>query len=310
MNTRRTCTIVLALASLLLAQTAFAQEAASATDAGAFRQEGIASWYGAEFEGRPTASGEAFVSSALTAAHPTLPFGTMVKVTNRHNGKSVMVRINDRGPFVAARIIDVSRGAAELLDMIITGTAPVIVESSVPIPGVVAEPPVPQVPADTEAEQPDNGTPFITATIEKDGSIEVSGEAVEIIKEGADRVAPSAVPVAAPIAPPPAPPPQAAAPAASPAVQPLTLPPARVIPQMPNPADGKNYRIQVGSYKVERFAALAFDKLDKAGLKPAYERYQDMYRVVIPMVPSTQISWYAAQLGNLGFREILVRQER
>ena len=79
---------------------------------------------------------------------------------------------------------------------------------------------------------------------------------------------------------------------------------------MPNPADGKNYRIQVGSYKVERFAALAFDKLDKAGLKPAYERYQDMYRVVIPMVPSTQISWYAAQLGNLGFREILVRQER
>ncbi|MCL1991381.1 MAG: septal ring lytic transglycosylase RlpA family protein, partial [Spirochaetes bacterium] len=94
-----------------------------------FRQEGIASWYGPEFDGRPTASGEIFNSALLTAAHPSLPFGTVVVVTNLHNGRSVQVRINDRGPFVHARIIDVSRAAAQELDMLITGTAPVVVES-------------------------------------------------------------------------------------------------------------------------------------------------------------------------------------
>ena len=94
-----------------------------------FKQEGIASWYGREFEGRPTASGEIFDSSKLTAAHPTLPFGTWLLVTNLHNNKTVTVRVNDRGPFVAARIIDVSRAAAEQLDMISTGTAPVMIES-------------------------------------------------------------------------------------------------------------------------------------------------------------------------------------
>ena len=94
-----------------------------------FRQEGIASWYGPEFEGRPTASGEIFNSSYLTAAHPSLPFGTMLVVTNQHNNKKVTVRVNDRGPFVAARVIDVSKAAAEQLDMLITGTAPVLIES-------------------------------------------------------------------------------------------------------------------------------------------------------------------------------------
>jgi rare lipoprotein A len=95
-----------------------------------FRQEGIASWYGPEFDGRPTASGEIFNSTLLTAAHPSLPFGTVLTVTNKHNNKKVTVRVNDRGPFVAARIIDVSKAAAEQLDMIATGTAPVMVEST------------------------------------------------------------------------------------------------------------------------------------------------------------------------------------
>ncbi|MCL2721976.1 MAG: septal ring lytic transglycosylase RlpA family protein [Treponema sp.] len=104
-----------------------AQNTAQSTDV--FKQEGIASWYGREFEGRPTASGEIFDASQLTAAHPSLPFGTRLIVTNQHNNKSVTVRVNDRGPFVPARIIDVSRAAAEQLDMIVTGTAPVSVVS-------------------------------------------------------------------------------------------------------------------------------------------------------------------------------------
>jgi len=93
-----------------------------------FRQEGVASWYGYQFDGRPTASGEIYNSSLFTAAHPTLPFGTVLLVTNRQNNRQVAVRVNDRGPFVAGRIIDVSRAAAEQLDMLITGTAPVTID--------------------------------------------------------------------------------------------------------------------------------------------------------------------------------------
>jgi peptidoglycan lytic transglycosylase len=78
---------------------------------------GQASWYGADFQGRLTASGERFDMTELTAAHPTLPFGTQVRVTNPKNGRSVVVRINDRGPYVGARIIDLSRKAAELIGM-------------------------------------------------------------------------------------------------------------------------------------------------------------------------------------------------
>lgn len=74
---------------------------------------GPASWYGAKFQGRPTASGEPFDMEELTAAHPTLPFGTRIRVINPANGRSVVVRVNDRGPFAGERIIDLSRAAAE-----------------------------------------------------------------------------------------------------------------------------------------------------------------------------------------------------
>lgn len=80
-------------------------------------QSGKASFYANKFNGRKTASGEKFRNSKLTAAHKTLPFGTKVKVTNLKNGKSVKVKINDRGPFVAGRIIDLSRKAARRIDM-------------------------------------------------------------------------------------------------------------------------------------------------------------------------------------------------
>ncbi len=85
--------------------------------------EAVASFYADDFHGRPTSSGEIFDMNALTAAHKTLPFGTMLEVTNLENGKKVMVRVNDRGPFVENRELDVSKRAAELLGMIETGTA-------------------------------------------------------------------------------------------------------------------------------------------------------------------------------------------
>lgn len=84
---------------------------------------GIASWYGPDFHGKRTANGETYDMNDYTAAHKTLPFNTMLRVDNVENGKSVMVRINDRGPYVDKRIIDLSRRAAEDLDMIGSGTA-------------------------------------------------------------------------------------------------------------------------------------------------------------------------------------------
>ena len=89
---------------------------------------GYASWYGPGFAGKRTANGEVFDPSQLTAAHKTLPFGTQVRVTNLNNGRSVVVRINDRGPFVRGRVIDLSRRAAQAIDMIGSGTAPVSLE--------------------------------------------------------------------------------------------------------------------------------------------------------------------------------------
>lgn len=92
------------------------------------KASGIASWYGPDFHGKKTSNGEIYNMHNLTAAHKTLPMNTMVKVTHVNNGKTVIVRINDRGPFVAGRVIDLSKAAATSINMIGTGTAPVKLE--------------------------------------------------------------------------------------------------------------------------------------------------------------------------------------
>lgn len=94
-----------------------------------FLERGIASWYGDKFHGRKTSNGEIYDMYALTAAHKTLPLGVDVRVTRLDNGRSVVVRVNDRGPFVAGRIIDLSYSAARQLDMTDVGTAPVQVQA-------------------------------------------------------------------------------------------------------------------------------------------------------------------------------------
>jgi rare lipoprotein A len=92
-------------------------------------EEGLASWYGFEFHGKPTSCGEPYDMHAMTAAHKTLPLGTHVKVTNQRNGRSLILRVNDRGPFVSGRIIDLSRRAAQELGSATPGLAPVRVEA-------------------------------------------------------------------------------------------------------------------------------------------------------------------------------------
>jgi peptidoglycan lytic transglycosylase len=103
-----------------------------------YRAEGIASWYGTDFHGRATANGEIFDADGITAAHPTLPLPSYVRVTNLSNGRSLIVRVNDRGPYAGNRIIDVSKRAAYLLGFTMSGTAWVRVEyvGAAPIAGL------------------------------------------------------------------------------------------------------------------------------------------------------------------------------
>jgi rare lipoprotein A len=94
-----------------------------------FTQEGIASWYGKDFHGKKTSNGETYDMHAMTAAHKTLPLGVFVKVRNKENGQETVVRVNDRGPFVKNRIIDLSYSAAKKLGVDMKGTAPVRIEA-------------------------------------------------------------------------------------------------------------------------------------------------------------------------------------
>ena len=108
--------------------------------------EAVASYYGDEFQGRPTSSGEVFDMNAHTCAHKTLPFGTMLEVTNLSNGRKSVVRVNDRGPFVEGREIDVSKAAAYDLGMVSTGTARVSIRK-VGMDGTAASPTAAAAPA-------------------------------------------------------------------------------------------------------------------------------------------------------------------
>ena len=116
--------LVIALALGLVVACGPARRAPPATEPG-FDEIGFASWYGPGLRGKPTASGERFDPGALTAAHPSLPFGTRVEVVRLETGARVVVRINDRGPFAGGRIIDLAREAALRLGMIEDGVAEV-----------------------------------------------------------------------------------------------------------------------------------------------------------------------------------------
>ncbi|GAB6392883.1 MAG: septal ring lytic transglycosylase RlpA family protein [Treponematales bacterium] len=305
-----------------------------------FKQEGIASWYGSNFDGKLTASGEPFNSQNLTAAHPTLPFGTILRITNKHNNRQTIVRVNDRGPFVSARIIDVSKAAGEALDMINTGTAPVLVEAVnseqvdrlkgildpalPPAPGASAVSPAPAAPepaatapasppapqAVAAGKTPQAAAPPAPAAPPPVPAPQTAGTAAQAPTAAAATAAPTAqVPQSAPPAASPA---GASGGAARPPVAavPLAYPPAVLVGSAPIAGTGKTYRLQVGAYRVPRYAVEAFDRLKEAGLNPAYEKTGDVYRVVLAGVAPEAVNEIARKLGAAGFREALVREER
>jgi rare lipoprotein A len=189
----------------------------------------------------------------------------VLKVTNRHNNRTVTVRVNDRGPFVAARIIDLSRAAAEVLDMLSTGTAPVIVEA---------------VPARTAAPG---------------GASAVSTSPAVPAEAGA-----SAVPSAAPAAPEQVP----VKTAGRPDPQGIYL-----IGGIPPAGSAKSYRLQVGAYKIPRNAVDALEKLKNTGLNPAYEKSDDLYRVVLPGLRAEDIAPVSEKLKASGFTQAIIREE-
>jgi len=169
-----------------------------------YDETGIASWYGPDFYGKYTANGELYDGSKLTAAHRTLPMPVNVRVTNLDNGKSIVVRVNDRGPYARGRIIDLSRKAAELLDVVQSGTArvrvtylsrsdlgggapppsetPPEIANALPaaptgkidsaalgiVPGAAIAPPVKAIPLPTPAPAP----PVQTASVEPTGQVD------------------------------------------------------------------------------------------------------------------------------------------
>ena len=115
-------TFLVSSSAILLPSVASAEPS---NESGKVIQSGRASWYGPGFHGRRTASGETFNTNELTAAHRTLPFGTRVRVVNKKTGKSVVVRINDRGPYAHGRVIDLSRASAQAIGMLGVGSVDV-----------------------------------------------------------------------------------------------------------------------------------------------------------------------------------------
>lgn len=235
-----------------------------------FKLEAVASYYGAEFHGRPTSSGEIFDMNAFTAAHKTLPFGTMLEVTNLENGKMVVVRVNDRGPFVADRELDVSRAAALELGMITTGTARVSIRKIVNYDGAGNGGTV--SPAPVTSDTPVGPT---TAAITETPAAPVTANPVTAIPVTANPVKPVEAGQSA----------------------------AGITGQ-----DGL-WRIQLGSFSIEENATRLVIRLRKDGFNPAFERTETMIRVVLAGIPDRDLSGFREKLDKAGYGEYIVRQE-
>ena len=218
-----------------------------------YDETGIASWYGPTFYGKYTANGELYDGDALTAAHRTLPMPVNVRVTNLENGKSIVVRVNDRGPYARGRIIDLSRHAAELLDVVRTGTARVRVTylSRADLPG--GAPPPPETP------------PEIASALPAAPTAKVETSPLDVLK--GSRVAPLGRQYAMP------------KPATSAPVQVAANEPSGQVSQVPVPAETHLY-VQVGAFSKIENARTLLNRLGGGLRISALQRNgQTLYRV-------------------------------
>jgi hypothetical protein len=204
------------------------------------------------------------------AAHPSLPIGTTVKITNTENDKEVYATITGRISTSVDRIVDLSDAAALAIGVPANGTVPVILErvNAIPAPPepepvVIVEAPPPPEPEPEPEPPPPPPPPVVVET------------------------------------PPPPPPPKPV----------VVKGPARIIPRMPEPGSTTIFRVQAGSYLLPLHAKEAFDRLVAAGFHPYFERFENYIRVVIPGVPAAYIPWIAQRLGQLDVTEAWIRPE-
>ena len=281
--------------------------------------ETYASYYGEAFNGRPTSSGEIFDMNAYTAAHKTLPFGTFLEVTNLENGKKVVVRVNDRGPFVPNREIDLSKAAAKSLGMISRGITRVSIKrvDSLDHAALVA---TTDVYSDTTTESAPKGAHPVTDS--QPEAVPVQKEAVsDIPAKGSDtaaETAPSKVTQAQASQPnttqrqPASVDQQTAKPDTvkgvanrSASAQPAQTP----APVYSQGTSGVLWRIQLGAFTREENALRLVVQLRKAGFDPAYERTEKSVRVVLPGIQPDDLEKVKEALANHSFTDYVIRQE-
>jgi rare lipoprotein A len=288
-------------------------------------QEGNATWYDTETLG-------------MNARHARLPRGTRVRVTNLENGKQVDVTINNSMPPMPDRILDISREAAKALEMAESGATPIRIEildsqPSDPSEEIVSQPEPPEYPvrrpaaASAQPTPPPTPTPPPPPPPPPPGSRPVPAAA----QRPAAAEPPSAgsvplditikmiitvngqehtmdIPVMTDVKAAERQEPDVAGPASS-----AFLPDAstvRIVPQMPDPRGGGKYRVQLGAFSSTNLAQGCFDRLKAAGLSPAFERHDNLYRVVISGIQAAEIPRVAQRLGSAGFKEAWIREEK
>ena len=272
--------------------------------------ETYASYYGEAFNGRPTSSGEIFNMNAYTAAHKTLPFGTFLEVTNLENGKKVVVRVNDRGPFVANREIDLSKAAAESLGMISRGVTRVSIKKvdSLDHAALVATNDVysnePAENTQTEAPAASNTQPEVVPTQEEKAS-DMPAQTSETEAAPTAGTAQLDMPQAQTAS--------EGSQAENPDTQKDTGKPAPKA-QAPTPvyaqgSSGVLWRIQLGAFVREENALRLVVQLRKAGFDPAYERTEKTVRVVLPGIKPDDLEKVKEELAAHSFRDYVIRQE-
>lgn len=302
---------VLIVATALLGACASARPGTGATSD---RFEGTASWYGEEFAGRTTANGEIFDPLRLTAAHRTLPFGTRLEVTNPENGRTVEVRINDRGPFVGDRILDLSYAAARELGMVEAGIGRIRARI-IALGRGDREPPHPYVVTinpPTESIQPPDGPPRVDfplpggreAAVEPDPAADVVVDDVVVIEErGGERVLRRVAADGTTI--------ETVTESGEVVAReaPVTVPRRSSPPRQPPPVVPGAYVVQLGAFGVEENAEVLRKKVAPSDASVFVERRSGLWRVRIGPYSTREAAQAAAdRLARAGFPGIILSQ--
>ncbi len=263
----------------------------------AYAQEGIASWYGTDFHGKRTANGDRYNMNDLTAAHPTLPMPSVVKVINLENGKELKVTVNDRGPFHSTRIIDVSKKAAQMLGFYEKGTARVRVEidatESIQMKNLALAKRPPPMPAVTASPQ----ATVLASSLDPIAPAEGSAVPAKVVK-----------PVSLP-------PPKAAEPPPSkPAVaNPGGAKPAAAKPAAPKTAPAGSIFVQAGAFAEEANARKLEQQLGELGkvhIVPTTVNKKKLYRVRLgPIADASTATALVGKIKSYGYNDAKVVRE-